>query len=156
MESLAPSFPQASAPGLDQFTIHAGDRIGGDLAQMLSLQKGHYREQAIRLRLRTPVTVTSSRSSLRLGPRIRGTISECPAAALPPLLVVHDSFIHQLKPHLGPHFKRIVYLWDWGLHFFPKVIAAEKPGIVIEEIAERMLCDLVLENPPGLDRAARR
>ena len=154
MERLAARFPNLSPPSLDQYTLHNSNRTGGDLAQMLGLQEGPYREQMLRLRANDPVEVRSVQSKKFIAPFIHEMISASPAAELPPLLVVHDSFVHQLKPFLGPRFRRVVYVWDWGLHFFTDLIEREKPAIVIDEIAERMLCDLTLKNPPKLGRPA--
>jgi len=154
MGKLAEKFPDLEKPSLDQFTIESNDRAGGDLAQMLSLQKKYFREQTIRLRPKKPVATEISQSKRSLGPYIREIISLCPTGALPTTLMVHDSFVHQLKPLLNPRFRRIIYVWDWGLHFFKDMIEKEKPAIVIEEIAERVLCDLVLENPLELNNTA--
>jgi hypothetical protein len=154
MERLADSFPCLSRPSLDRYAIRRSSRAGGDLAQMLGLQKKHYREQAIRLRPRDAVEVRSVQSRKAIAPYIRVSISEAPAAELPTLLMVHDSFAHQLKPFLGTRFRRVVYVWDWGLHFFRELVEREKPAVIIDQIAERMLCDLQLENPPELDRPA--
>lgn len=150
LEKLAPRFPGQRPPDLAAYTLHVQDRAGGDLAQMLGLQKRVYREQRIRLQPRAQVRTRTVQSRQPIGPYIRQAISETPAAALPPLLVVHDSFIHQLKPFFASRFRRVVYVWDWGLHFFPEIVEREKPALVIDEIAERMLCDLKLENPPAL------
>ncbi len=156
MAALAADFPAAARPSLEQFRIESRDRAGGDLAQMLSLQKKYFREQTIRLRPVNPAPAQVSQSKKSLGPYIREIISQCPSGELPTMLMVHDSFVHQLKPLLNPRFRRIIYVWDWGLHFFKDVIEREKPAIVIEEMAERALCDLVLENPPGLGPANAR
>lgn len=152
MGKLAEEFPGLEKPSLDQYTIESMDRAGGDLAQMLSLQQNYFREQAIRLRPKKPAATQSGQVKRSLGPYIREIISQCPTGELPTTLMVHDSFVHQLKPLLNPRFRRIIYIWDWGLHFFKDVIEKEKPAIVIEELAERVLCDLVLQNPPALQR----
>jgi len=156
MARLARIYPELDRPALEDFIIEYSDRNGGDLALMLSLQKVQFREQTIRLRPKIPVATRLLRPKRSLGPYIRETSSECPSATLPTLLLVHDSFVHQLKPLLNPRFRRIIYIWDWGLHFFKDAIEEEKPEIVIEEITERVLADLVLENPPGLGPATDR
>ncbi|MBN2345431.1 MAG: hypothetical protein JXO51_03500 [Candidatus Aminicenantes bacterium] len=150
---LAADFPGLPRPSLDQFAIESTDWAGGDLAQMLSLHKKYYRERAIRLRYRGTAEVTALRSRRSLGPYVRETITECATAPLPGMVMVHDSFAHQLKPLLNPRFRRIVYIWDWRLRFFKDVIEEERPAVVIDEMAERALCDLVPENPPGLGLA---
>jgi alginate O-acetyltransferase complex protein AlgJ len=154
MGKLAEEFPGLEKPSLDQFTIESMNRAGGDLAQMLSLQQNYFREQAVRLRPKKPAAMQISQMKRSLGPYIREITSQCPTGELPTTLMVHDSFVHQLKPLLSPRCRRIIYVWDWGLHFFKDVIEKEKPAIVIEEIAERVLCDLVLQNPPELNGTA--
>ncbi len=150
MERLAPAFPGLQAAALEQFTCERFKRFHGDLAQMLSLQNRKFREQGIIMRPRHPAPFATSSPRKNLGPYIRVTVSECPGADLPPALVVHDSFMHQLKPFFESHFRRIVYIWDWKLRFFRKEIESEKPRIVIDELVERSLCDLVPINPPEL------
>ena len=154
MKKLSDHFPGLKIPALDHFTITRSDRAGGDLAQMLSLQKKYYREQTIQLQPQTPVGVKQVQIRKNIGPNIKVTITESPAADLPAMLMVHDSFAHQLKPFLSPRFRRSVYIWDWGMHFFTKLIEREKPKIVIDETTERFLCDLVLKNPSKLNQPA--
>ncbi len=154
LEKLAPRFTGLRPPALDQYALRIQDRAGGDLAQMLGLQKRYYREQRVRLQPRQRIEVRTRQARKAIGPYIHEAISEAPEAELPPLLVVHDSFIHQLKPFLETRFRRVVYVWDWGLHFFPGIVERERPALVIDEIAERMLCDLKPENPPELGNAA--
>ncbi len=150
MDKLATAFPAASSSSLDQFTVEDGGRFTGDLAQMLSLQNSKFKEQEIRLRPKAPAPPATSSGKRELGPFIKEIISECPSGTLPTALIVHDSFMHQLKPFFRPHFRRIVYIWDWWLHFFPKEIERENPKIVIEEMVERTLSDLVPVNPPEM------
>lgn len=154
MEKLATAFPEAHAAPLAQFTVESGGRFSGDLALMLALPGDRFREKAIRLRAKAPEPPSQSSAKRKLGPYIREIISECPSGALPTALIVHDSFMHQLKPLFRPRFRRIVYIWDWWLHVFPQEIAREKPRIVIDEIVERALGDAAPVNPAELrDRA---
>jgi len=150
MEKLATAFPDARPPSLDQFTVESSGRFNGDLALMLSLPNGRFREAEIRLRAKAPEPPSSSSAKRKLGPFSREIISECPSGALPTALIVHDSFMHQLKPFFRPRFRRLIYIWDWWLHFFPEEIAREKPQIVIDEMVERALDDAAPVNPPGM------
>jgi alginate O-acetyltransferase complex protein AlgJ len=150
MEKLAQAFPRLQLTPLEQYSLEYRNRFYGDLAQMLSLHGGKFKEEGVSLRRKLPTPFATSTAKRRLGPYIRMTVSECPGADLPTILIVHDSFMHQLKPFFKPHFRRIVYIWDWGLHFFLKEIEREKPRIVIDELVERGFSDLVPVNPSEL------
>ncbi len=150
MEKLAGDFPGLQAVPFREFTVGYHDRIGGDLAMMLALHKNHFREQAIRLKPTAAGPPATTIPMGKLGPFIRGNVVTSPGGTLPTAVMVHDSFIHQLQPLLSPHFKRIVYIWDWNLNFFPEIIDRENPRILIEEMAERELQRLELRNPPLL------
>jgi alginate O-acetyltransferase complex protein AlgJ len=154
MEKLATAFPEARAAALDQFTVERGSSFSGDLALMLALPNDRFRETAIRLRAKAPEPPSRSSAKRKLGPFTREIISECPGGKLPTALIEHDSFMHQLKPFFRPQFRRIVYIWDWWLHFFPQEIAREKPGIVIDEMVERALGDAAPVNPAELQDLA--
>jgi hypothetical protein len=54
----------------------------------------------------------------------------------------HDSFGVRLIPFLSEHFARIVYSSgpaDWRRNFDPQLVERERPQVVIQEIAERLL-----------------
>ena len=138
-------FPVRPQP-LDAYRIRTVDSPGGDLAVMLSLEKRLFREQMIRMVPRTPPSIRHSGWSPLKG-FVRKSSTRCPAASLSGALLVHDSFVHQLRPFLAPYFKHATYIWDWDLGFYPGIIEKEKPVIVIEEMAERALLEMVLKNP---------
>lgn len=154
MEKLAMDFPDLKVAALNEFSIESRDRMGGDLAVMLGLQKNYFREQIISLKPLAPAPARTVRERKKLAGFVRESISECPSGTLPTTLMVHDSFIHQLRPLLNPHFKRIIYVWDARLNFYPDIVRRENPKIVIEEITERKLEDLQLQNPDFSGAAA--
>jgi hypothetical protein len=49
----------------------------------------------------------------------------------------------------------MVFIWDWDLKMYPQIIEAERPWIVIDEMAERYLADRVLSNPASISQAGR-
>jgi hypothetical protein len=54
----------------------------------------------------------------------------------------HDSFGLSLQPFLSERFARIVYSsgsGDWRRNFDPGLVERERPQVVIQEIAERLL-----------------
>ncbi|MCX6558006.1 MAG: DHHW family protein [Candidatus Aminicenantes bacterium] len=150
MKKLAAAFPGVRAASLDQFTVESGGYFNGDLALELCLQNSKFKEQDIVLRAKTPAPFATSSAESEPGRFIRKTISECPSGVLPTALIVHDSFMFQLKPFFQPHFQRIVYIWDWNWRFLLEEIESEKPKIVIDEMVERFLSDRMPANPPGM------
>jgi hypothetical protein len=137
---------------LSRFDIRTRNRAGGDLAGALSLQKEVIRENILKM---VPVSPLSARTVSResLSRYITKSVSSSSAGKLPPAMMVHDSFIHELRPFLAEHFSRMVFIWDWGLNIYPEAIRSEKPWIVIEEMAERYLLDKVLSNPEVVARS---
>lgn len=123
---------------LSRFKLEKVDRSGGDLAIMLSLQKDVLREDMIRL---TPVFPQRARlfSMPNISRFIRQSRTEHPALPHPKVVMVHDSFYKKLRPYLSELFPRVLYIWDWDMGFFPGIIEREKPGLVINEMAERFL-----------------
>ena len=158
MEKLAKDFPDLKVAALNEFSIESRDRMGGDLALMLALQKNYFREQIISLKPLVPSPARTVSEKKKLAGFVRESISECPGGTLPTALMVHDSFIHQLRPLLNPHFRRIIYVWDARLNFYPDIVRRENLKIVIEEMTERKLQDLRLQNPnfPDVAGAAER
>ena len=65
---------------------------------------------------------------------------------LPTAVIFRDSFANALVPYLSESFSRIVYVWEFDL--IPQLVEAERPDVVIQEIAERFLG----RTPRGLDR----
>jgi hypothetical protein len=71
-------------------------------------------------------------------------------ADLPTALMFRDSFADALVPYLSESFSRIVYVWERDVD--PRIVEAEHPEIVIQEIAERFL-----DRPPqGIENFTRR
>ena len=64
--------------------------------------------------------------------------------------MVHDSFAHQMKQFLSEDFSKIVYIWDWSLNFFDKIIEKEEVKIVIDEMVEYSLLSRLPVNPRKL------
>lgn len=145
-------FPGAEPLPLSRFEIYEDDSAGGDLAQMLLLQKETLRENKIKMKAIPPFKAFKGKKVKvkRLFVTTRST--EFPGAPLPRLLMVHDSFFKKLMPFLSEKFRRVTYIWDWNMNFYPKIINRQKPQIVIDELAERFLLSPVPKNPPQLMR----
>ncbi len=64
---------------------------------------------------------------------------------LPKAVMFRDSFANALVPYLSESFSRIVYVWERDVN--RQVVEAERPDVVIQEIAERFLA----RPPLGID-----
>jgi len=68
---------------------------------------------------------------------------ERPGSGLPRALFLRDSFFQSMMPLLSEHFSRVAYVWPTpsshkGFRRFDReMILAERPDVVVEEIAER-------------------
>ena len=58
-------------------------------------------------------------------------------AKLPRAVMFRDSFGNALVPYLSEHFRRILYVWNRDVD--PRVVAVEKPDVVIQQIVGRFL-----------------
>ena len=111
---------------------------------MLFLHQEVLREDIIRLRAQPPLEFDGAGLG-NISRLVREGFTRCETAPLPNILMVHDSFYKRLKPYLSASFSRVLYIWDWGMNFYPDIIEREKPTLVIDEMAERFL----LGPPPG-------
>lgn len=146
MRYIGKYFENIKPMPISNFKIEIKNRFGGDLAITLSLQNNVYREDYIGFKSKIPLKARGRRLG-NISKYVSQTCSECSASGLHNAVIVHDSFIHELKPFISEHFSRILYIWDWDLNFYSGIIEKEKPKIVIEEMAERFLMNMRLNNP---------
>jgi len=144
MKYISRWFDGAEPLPLSRFKIGIRNWSGGDLAEMLSLHREVLREDVVRLQAQPPLEFDGAGLG-NIGRLVRKGFTRCPTAPLPNILMVHDSFYKRLKPYLSASFSRVLYIWDWGMNFYPDIIEREKPVLVIDEMAERFL----LGPPPG-------
>jgi alginate O-acetyltransferase complex protein AlgJ len=152
---LGEHFPQLKPLPLDGFTVGQASAPGGDLAVMLSMQRDRFREMRVIVTPKVPFRSRPAAPTAGFRPKVRWVrlqASQSPGGQVPVAVMVRDSFAQQLHPYLSEHFQRIVYIWDWGMHFFTPVIEKEKPWIVIDEMAERSLLNPTPVNPDELKR----
>jgi len=150
MRRLGEYFPGVRPMQLGDFVVGRVSGPEGDLASMLALRSDRWREILSTIEPKVPFQARPAASTPGFAPVntwIHLDATECPGAPIAAAVMVRDSFGHQLIPFLSETFARIVYIWDWDLHFFPDVIAKEKPFIVIDEMAERSLLNPVPVNP---------
>ena len=55
-----------------------------------------------------------------------------------------------MKQYLSEDFSKIVYIWNWSLNFFDKIIEKEEIKIVIDEMVEYSLLSRLPVNPGEL------
>ncbi|HYY55777.1 MAG TPA: hypothetical protein VE842_00525 [Pyrinomonadaceae bacterium] len=123
-----------------EFEIVREQSRGMDLASLLGLGNV-LAEENLRLRPRRLSLVVQGDVHNSVVP----LVSERKGTSLPRLVMFRDSYANNLIPLLSEHFSRAVYIWKG---FDPRVIEAERPDVVIQEIVERgLLRDPTLEGP---------
>jgi len=120
--------------------------MGGDLAKLLLMQDKLREDRTFIVKKIKTEIIDKKLKGFKM-PFVDISVKENKKGKLGTLIFVHDSFGYKLKPFLPQHFKRIIFLRDWELHFYNDLIEKDKPIIVIEEMAERFLMSKVLKNP---------
>jgi len=80
--------------------------------------------------------------------------TECPAAAGPPTVLLHDSFGVDLGRFLASDFRRFAAAPTYGLPL--PVLAAERPRVVVQLLVDRMFRIVTPTNPPEVNGYRRR
>lgn len=130
----------------DHYKLDVRNRVGGDLAILLNMQRRLMREDRVKMDLRHKRRYRKG-TPVKHPYAISAKVTVNPHGDLPGAIMVHDSFGDGIIRYLSGNFRRITYVFDWGLNFYPALIEADKPKIVIEEMAERFLMDKELKNP---------
>lgn len=156
MKTVARWFPGSPPTPQTAFDVAWGNDPGGDLAVLLNVQglvNGVRPWIALRggahFRTVPDPTYAKLRRWLNLEEPV---VTECPGAPIPRAVVFRDSYANALLPHLSEHFGRAVYLWIQD--FDSGVIDRERPSIVIQEWAERLLSVISPANPPEVAAVA--
>jgi len=126
--------------------IKKKNALGGDLSRLLSLQK-YFREDRIMLMPKIKRKIFDRRLKYYNKPFVKIRVKEAQSGDIGTTIFIHDSFGNHLKRFLPQHFKRIVFIRDWGLNFYTKIIKKENPVVVIDEMAERFLMSKKPVNP---------
>ena len=137
MEKISAMLAPVRPLTLDDYTVSAVSFTGGDLANMLGLKdrftEDYYlftRKDGMKPKL-MPVAYPAPFS--RFTEAVESADRSKPRA-----VVFHDSFFNFLKPLMAGHFSRMACFQSYG-RYDRDVIEAEKPDIVIFEIAEHFL-----------------
>ncbi len=150
VSALSRWFPDVRPAPPTSFDISWSTAEGGDLAFMTDIQ-GLVTE---RLLWATPRSGTGYRTlppgdyaRMRPWPKLEEpVVTASDHGAIPRVVVFRDSFFS--PPFFSEHFGRGVYLWI--NNFDASVIDREKPDLVIQECAERLLGSLDIANPPAV------
>ena len=152
LQELGRIYPALHPRSLADFSIKNTMTSGGDLAVMLGFPD-ILKEEQITLLPRIPPRAVISEPSRKISPWVMRSATESSVAAPLKVLMLRDSFGHELMNFLSEHFARIVYHWDVRLNFDTELIEREKPDVVIEEMVERFLLG---STPEPLDRNRAR
>ncbi len=139
-KALAAVFPTAAPLALSDFELKTVREKKEDMFDWLELTEMPISEPVLRLEPRRPWGWRLAYEADRF------FITERPSAPLGPLVIIHDSFYAKLYPFLSEHFSRVSYIRDNDKNFNEKYIEADKPVLVIDEMAERYL----LRRPSGM------
>jgi len=129
---LHQNFPQITIPALADYQ-QASEDFSGDLAAFLP-GDDRFVEQAIQLD-----PIHSSGVEIRQGEN-RTIFASIEGSDLPSAVVFRDSFTDALVPFLSDHFSWVTYVFSFQVEM--ELVEAEKPDIVILEIAQRYLTAL--------------
>nr|WP_279343518.1 hypothetical protein [Fundidesulfovibrio terrae] len=143
IERLARSFPGLKPMQASQFYPQEYTFLGGDLSFMVGIEE-LVTEHKILMLPKTPLKARGESTGLfKPGYSQAAQASVLDDLKLPKALFFHDSYFWEILGFLGEHFSRGVYVWvKPGLEgkqslFDKELIEAEKPDVVVEEIAER-------------------
>ncbi len=127
-------------------------RPGLGLARIVGLSRA-YPEESLDLVVKAPRAEVPAKRRAALDDRMRRQLPfglGTGDGSLPSAVMFRDSFADALVPFLSESFSRIVYVWERDVD--PRVVEAERPDVVIQEIAERFL-----DRPPlDIEEVSRR
>jgi alginate O-acetyltransferase complex protein AlgJ len=153
--ALGQWFPGVRPAPLSSFMLKWENRKGGDLARLIG-QEHRLSENAPTLIPRVParardVDAAFHRTAASVSAAHPPIVTERDGADIRSAVVFRDSFATALVPLLSEHFGRAVFLWTYD--FDCEAIERERPSVVIQEFAERVLYSLSPENPPQISNA---
>lgn len=148
MNRISPWFPELEPDPLDHYRIDYREEPGGDLARFMKLEET-LREEVVHLTPRQPGAVVSGLTTQDRGKDVafrEVVVTECPQGEIPRAVILRDSYADALMPFLSRRFQRTAYVWTKS--FAADRIAEERPDLVIQEVAERLLLRSVEEMAP--------
>lgn len=139
IREVGKSFPEVQPLPESELEISSQRARVKDLAAMLGLADAFTEDS---LQVRPPRGLTIPIQGDVYNPTSTPGISERKGYKLPRLVMFRDSFASILLQFLAPHFSRAAYVWTRG--FDARLVEAERPEIVIQEMVERDL----MRDPP--------
>jgi hypothetical protein len=143
MERLARDFPGLTPMDASAFYPEEYTYLGGDLSYMVGIEELVTETKRFMLPKKPLAARGQSLGAFKPGYVQPAQASVRDDKSLPRAVFFHDSYFWEILGFLGEHFSRAVYVWvKPGLagqsNFFDKeLVEAEKPDVVVEELAER-------------------
>lgn len=140
---LAGDFPNLKPMDASEFYPQEYTFLGGDLSYMVGLEELVTENKVLMIPKKPLEARGVSTGLMKPGYMQAAQASVKNAPGLPRAVFFHDSYFWDLLGFLGEHFSRAVYVWvkpglEGKASFFDKeLIEAEKPDVVVEEVAER-------------------
>jgi len=139
LAELGSRFPGLHVPAEADLHVEAIPVGGGDLARMEGLQDAA-RDVFLRFDRSGPCAFDPFHGSIPPSPETplqQAQTLECPGAPIGRGLILHDSMMVAMIPHLAPAFRRST--WRLTPTLDPALLDAEAPDVVILELVERTL-----------------
>lgn len=154
VRELSKMFPSIAAMPNPRYRFTVKNCAKGDLAVMIGM-KEEPREGCVSLAdensfysKRAPIDLFyreyKFNDTIAPDPKLVALIMERRDSTLPRAVVFRDSFSFYLVPFLSEYFSRVLYIWDY--RFNKDFIEHEKPAIVIDQVAERVMTVFLMRN----------
>jgi hypothetical protein len=154
VERLARDFPGLKPMDASEFYPEEFTFLGGDLSYMVGLEELITENKRFMLPKR-PLTARGEATGVfKTGYIQPAQASVKDDKSLPRAVFFHDSYFWEILGFLGEHFSRAVYVWvKPGLEghqslFDKELIEAEKPDVVVDEMAERFFITVPEDQAP--------
>jgi len=143
---IAQDFPAISPPAITDFSVTFETVRRGDLVDMLAITGDILSERVPRLipkdvKKAPDLAWVDLQNPFKIEEMVVKTMGN---NTLPRMVMFRDSFATPLIPFISAHFSRSVYVWSFS--FDPDLILREKPNVVIDELNERYLDRLIIND----------
>ncbi|MDD1443352.1 DHHW family protein, partial [Dolichospermum sp. ST_sed3] len=147
MNAISKSYPSLKPSVISDYTFKYNNDYEGDLAMILAVNQVIMCDDILFIPKKTRQAKYIKPPHYPDGEIFKAetVVSVVPDSSLPVLVMFRDSYGSYLVPFISEHFSRSVYVWT--PKFITDIIDYEKPQIVVQEIIERFLGFLELENP---------
>ena len=153
IERLAREFPGLKPMNASEFFAQDYTFLGGDLSYMVGLEE-LVTERKVFMLPKKPLSARGvSTGIFKTGYTQPAQASVMNVPGLPKAVFFHDSYFWEVLNFLGEHFSRAVYVWvkpglgDKQSLFDKELIEAERPDVVVEQVAERFFLPQVVKGP---------